>query len=71
MMHPPGTRTSSRREPVATTKTRQVRVVAKMLMKEDFLPSSFECVTSRMQVIRGIAQSTLINVDSHGVVGGL
>ena len=33
------------REPVATTQTRQVRVVANILTEDDFLPSSFECVT--------------------------
>lgn len=58
------------REPVATTQTRQVRVVANILMKEDFLPPSFDCVDSRRQENRGFAQSPLINVDGHGVIGG-
>lgn len=59
------------REPVATTQTRQVRVVANILTKEDFLPSSFGCMDSRRQENRGFAQSALFNVESHGVVGGL
>ena len=59
------------REPVATTKTRQVRVVAKILTKDDLLLLSLNCEDTRRQVIRGFAQSTLINVDTHDVVGGL
>ena len=59
------------REPVATTQARQVRVVANILTKDAFLPSSFDCVDSRRQENWGFAQSTLFNVDSHGVVGGL
>lgn len=59
------------RELVATTQMRQVRVVANILTKDDFLPSSFVCVNSRRQENRGIAQNSLFNVDSHGVVGGL
>jgi hypothetical protein len=59
-----------KREPVATTQTRQVRVVANILAKEVFLPSLFACVDSRRQENRGFAQSLLFNVDSHGVVGG-
>lgn len=59
------------REPVATTQTRQVRVVANILMEDDFLPSSFECVDSRKQENRGFAQSALFNVESHGVVSEL
>lgn len=60
-----------KREPVAMTQTRQVRVVANILMKDDFLPPSFDCVGSRWQENRGFAQSALFNVESHGVVGGL
>lgn len=59
------------REPVATPQTRQVRVVANMLTKDDFLPSLFDCVVTRRQENRGFAQSALINVDGHGVVSGL
>jgi len=59
------------REPVAATQTRQVRVVANALTKDDFLPSSFGCVDSRRQENRGFAQSALFNVESHGVVSGL
>ena len=70
MKHPSGTRTSSRREPVATTQTQQVRVVANILTKGDFLTSSFGCVDSRRQESRGFAQSALFNVESHGVGGG-
>ena len=60
-----------KREPVAMAKMRQVRVVDKILTKDDFLPLLFDCVFTRKNEIRGIAQSALINVDSHGVVGGL
>lgn len=60
-----------KREPVATTQTRHVRVVANILTKDDFLPSSFDCVDSRRQKNRGFAQSALFNVESHGVVSGL
>ncbi len=59
------------REPVATTQTRQVRVVANILMKDDFLPSSFVCVGSQGQENREFAQSALFIVDSHDVVSGL
>lgn len=59
-----------KREPVATTQTRQVRVVANILTKDDFLPSSFVCVNARRQENRGFAQSALFNVESHGVVSG-
>ena len=59
------------REPVATTQTRQVRVEANMLTKDNFLPSSFGCVDSRRQESRRFAQSSLFNVGSHGVVDGL
>ncbi len=59
------------REPVATTQMRQVRVVANILTKDGFLPSSFVCVNSRRQASRGFAQSALFNVDSHGVGSGL
>jgi len=60
-----------KREPVATTQTRQVRVVANMLTMDDFLPSSFGCVSYRREECRGFAQSALFNVESHGVVSGL
>jgi hypothetical protein len=59
------------REPVATTQTRHVRVVPKILTKDDFMPWSFGCVSSRRQESSGFAQSSLINVDGHGVIGGL
>ena len=59
-----------KREPVAMAQTRQVRVVANILTKDDFLPSSFVCVISRGQENLGFAQSSLFNVESHGVVGG-
>lgn len=58
------------REPVATTKTWQVRAVANILTEDDFLLSSFECVDSRRQENRGFAQSALFNVESHSVVSG-
>ena len=59
-----------KREPVATTQTRPVRVVANILTKDDFLPSSFGCVDSRRQENQGFAQSALFNVENHGVVSG-
>lgn len=59
------------REPIATTQTRQVRVVPNILTKNDFIPSLFDCVYSLKQANRGFAQSSLINVDGHGVIGGL
>lgn len=59
------------REPVATTQTQQVRVVANILTGDDFLPSSFDCVNARRKENRGFAQSSLFNVDSHDVVSGL
>jgi hypothetical protein len=60
-----------KREPVVTTQTRQVRVVANVLTKDDFMSSLFDCVDSWRQESRGFAQSSLINVDDHGVIGGL
>ena len=60
-----------KREPVATTQTRQVRVVANILTKDNFLPSSFVCMDFRPQGNRGFAQSVLFNVENYGVVGGL
>jgi hypothetical protein len=60
-----------KREPVATTQTRQVRVSANMLMKDEFLSSFFICVDFRRQENRGYAQSSLFNVDSHDVVSEL
>ena len=59
------------REPVATSPTRQVRVVANILTKDDILSSSLGCVGSWMKENRGFAQSSLINVVGHGVIGGL
>ena len=59
------------REPVATTQTRQVRVVANILTKEDFLSSLFDCTDSLPHENRGFAQSALFNVESHDVVSGL
>ncbi len=60
-----------KREPVAMAQTRQVRDVANILTKDDFLSSSFGCADSRWQENRGFAQSALFNVESHGVVSGL
>ncbi len=60
-----------KREPVATSQKRQVRVVVNILTKDDILPSLFGCVDSWMQENRGFAQSSLIYVDGHGVIGGL
>ena len=59
------------REPVATAQTRQVRVVANILTKEDFLSSSFDSTDSLLHESRGFAQSALFNVESHDVVSGL
>lgn len=58
------------REPIATTQTQQVRVVANMLMKDDFLPSLFDCAVTSKQINQGIAQSAFISVESHNVVSG-
>ena len=60
-----------KREPVATTQTRQVRVASNILTKDDFLSSLFGCVDSQRQANREFAQSSLFNVDNHGVVSGL
>ena len=60
-----------KREPAATSQTRQVRVVAKLLIKDDLLPLLLNCASSQREIIRGFAQGSLISVDSHGVVGGL
>ena len=59
-----------KREPEAMTQTRQVRAWSNMLTKFGFLSLSLECVGFRRQDNRGFAQSSLFNVDSHGVVGG-
>ena len=59
------------RELIAMTQVGQVRVWTNMLTREDFLPSSFGCVSTQAQKSRGFAQSALINIDSHDVVGGL
>ncbi len=60
-----------KREPVATTQRQEVRVVASILTKDDFLPSLFVCMSSRRQENRGCAQSAFFNVESHSVVSGL
>ena len=60
-----------KRERIAMTKARQVRVVANILTKDDFLPSSFDCVNFRRKENRGFAQSLLSDVESHDVVSGL
>jgi hypothetical protein len=59
------------REPAATTQSRQVRVASNILTMDDFMTSLFGCVNSRSEANRGFAQSLLINVDGHGVIGGL
>jgi hypothetical protein len=56
------------REPAATSQTRQVRGAAKILTKEDYLPSSFGCVDTRKLENRRFAQSLFINVDGHDVI---
>ncbi len=68
MMHPSGTRVSSWREPEATTKTRQVRALCNILINNDFMYLSSNCVNSWMTQIREFTQSSLINVENHGVV---
>ena len=70
MMHPSSTKTFIKREPVAMTQTRQVRDAANTLTMKDLFSLPIKCVDTRTQVIRGFAQSVLINVDSHGVVSG-
>lgn len=59
------------REPVATTQTRQVRVVANILTKDDYLTSLFDCTDFLLHENRGFAQSALFTVESHDVVSGL
>jgi len=59
-----------KREPVATTQTRQVRVVSNILTRHDLLPSLFDCAVTLKQRNRGIAQSSLFSVESHDVVSG-
>lgn len=71
MMCPLDTSAFLRREPAATIQMRQVRVVANVLTKEDFLLSSFGCVNSRWEKYRGFAQSAFCNVENHDVAGGL
>ena len=63
--------TSSMREPEATTQTRQVRVFANLLTKQNFFVSLCDCVNSRMQENREFAQGSLFNVENYGVVSGL
>ncbi len=60
-----------KREPAATTQTRQVRVATNILTKDDFLPLSLGCVNPRRKECRGFAQSSFFNVESQGVVNGL
>ena len=48
------------REPVATTKTRQIRVVSKILTKVELLPLSLNCADTWRQLIL-----------SHPRVGGV
>ncbi len=71
MMHPPGTRTSSRREPVAAIKTRQVRVISNTLANIGFLYLLFDCVDLRLKENWGFAQSSFFNVANHDVESGL
>jgi hypothetical protein len=59
-----------RREPVATTETRYVRVLSNILTNIGFLYSLSDCSGSRMDVARGFAQSSPFNVEIHGVIGG-
>lgn len=59
------------REPVATTQTRQVRVMANILMKVNFYPSSFDCSGSLLHYIRESAQSVLLNITNHNVISKL
>lgn len=59
------------RELLAATKTRQVRVVANILTKNDYLTSFFDCTDSLLHANRGFAQSALFTVESHDVVSGL
>jgi hypothetical protein len=59
------------REPVATTQTRQVRVVANILTKYDYLTSLFDCTDSLLHDNREFAQSALFIVESHDVISGL
>lgn len=59
------------REPVAIASTRQVRTAINVLMKNDFMPSLFDCMDTLLHEIRESAQSTLFTVESHDVDGGL
>ncbi|RFC34308.1 MAG: hypothetical protein DID91_2727702443 [Candidatus Nitrotoga sp. MKT] len=59
------------REPIATTQTRQVRVVANILTKNDYLTSLFDCTNFLLHENREFAQSALFTVESHDVVSGL
>ncbi len=60
-----------KREPIATTQTRQVRVVANRLTKDDYLTSLFDCTNFLLHENREFAQSALFTVESHDVVSGL
>lgn len=59
------------RELLAATKTRQVRVVANILTKNDYLTSLFDCTNFLLHENREFAQSALFTVESHDVVSGL
>ncbi len=71
MMRTSGARKFLMREPVAATKTRQVRVMSNTLANMGFLYLLFDCVTLRLKENWGFAQSALINVVNHVVVSGL
>ncbi len=60
-----------KREPIATTQTRQVRVVVNTLTKDGFLPLLLDYASFRRKENRRFAQSSLFNVKSHSVVSVL
>mgnify|MGYP007006692380 CR=1 FL=1 len=59
------------REPIATAKTRQVRVSANVLMKKEYFLHCSDCASFQMQLVLGFAQGSIINVTNHYVVSGL
>lgn len=59
------------REPGAESQTCQVRAVPNILMNNDSLCLSLDCVNFRMKVGRGFAQSSLIIIENYDVVSGL
>jgi len=71
MKQPLCDRAISQREPVATTQTRQVRVFIKLLMKLNYLTSSYECAGIRQQSGRRFAQRSFFNSGKQGVTNGL